>query len=79
MQKVSKEYVEDFSRGVLTAPEPKFSINDLMRKECVCDLDSLLSLIRYRESELLKNLTQKTVSKPEKVKYIKPGCWRSRI
>ncbi len=66
MQKVSNDYVADFARGIVSAPEPKIGRDYLARKECVCDIDSLLSLIRYRESELLKELTEKTISKPEK-------------
>ncbi len=59
-------YVADFAKGIVSAPEPKIERDNLAKNECVCDLDSLLSLMRYRECELLKKLTEKTVSKPGK-------------
>jgi len=66
MQKVANEYVADFAKGIVQAPVGKFSKEELFKKDCVCDLDYLLSLMRYRESELLNELTNKTIIKPEK-------------
>ena len=66
MQKVANEYVADFARGIVTAPIGKHSKEELFKRDCVCDLSLLLSLMAFRESELLNELTNKTISKPEK-------------
>jgi acyl-CoA oxidase len=66
MQKVSNEYVADFAKGIVQAPVGKFVKEQLSKKDCVCDIDSLMSLMAFRESELLNELTVKTITKPEK-------------
>jgi hypothetical protein len=66
MQKVSNEYVADFAKGIVQAPVPKHSKEALMKKDCVCDIVSLMSLMMGREGALLMELTEKTITKPEK-------------
>jgi acyl-CoA oxidase len=66
MQKVANEYVADFAKGIVQAPVGKVSKEQLAKQESVCDIESLVSLMRYREAELLNELTMKTVTKPQK-------------
>jgi len=66
MQKVSNEYVADFARGIVKAPEAKISKDELFKRDSVCCLQAMQSLLRIREGELLNELTNKTISKPEK-------------
>jgi acyl-CoA oxidase len=61
MQKVSKEYVEDFVKGVLEAPVSTEPIADIRKKTCVFNIQTLLNLIRFRESVLLTTLADITM------------------
>lgn len=70
MQKVSKEYVEDFAKGILTLPyenykddTKKFNSKD----DILLNLDDVIALIKIRESNLLQNLAEKTMSKLDEV------------
>jgi acyl-CoA oxidase len=59
MQKVSKEYVEDYMKQVIKAPQ----FNTLnVNKNSICDYDSLINLIKLREAVLLGDLSEKTMN-----------------
>lgn len=62
MQKVSKEYVEDFSKGLVEAPKSSESKDNLFSKKCIFDLETLMNLIKSRESMLLSELAEKTLN-----------------
>ena len=62
MQKVSKEYVEDFSKGLIEPPKSSESKDNLFSKKCIFDLETLMNLIKSRESMLLSELAQKTLN-----------------
>ncbi len=62
MQKVSKEYVEDFSKGKLEAPKSTETKQGLFAKKSIFDIDSLMNLIKLREGVLLNNLAEKTMN-----------------
>ncbi len=62
MQKVSKEYVEDFSKGVVEPPKAKESKQTLFAKKSIFDIESLMNLIKLREGVLLNNLAEKTLN-----------------
>jgi acyl-CoA oxidase len=62
MQKVSKEYVEDFTKKIIEAPKVTEEISSIAKKDCVFNFTTLLNLIKYRETALLNVLTEKTVT-----------------
>jgi len=62
MQKVSKEYVEDYSKGKVQPPMANETIQALFAKKSVFDIDSLMNLIKLREGVLLNNLAEKTLN-----------------
>jgi hypothetical protein len=62
MQKVSKEYVEDYSKGKVEPPMAKETKQALFSKKSVFDIDSLMNLIKLREGVLLNNLAEKTLN-----------------
>jgi acyl-CoA oxidase len=57
MQKVSKEYVEDFLKQVVKAPQV-----GAINKDNIFDYASLINLIRLREASLLSDLAEKTMN-----------------
>ena len=67
MQKVSKEYVEDFAKQVVSLPSLSESVDTLKSKNNIFDIETLLNLIKLRESLLLKILTKKTVTKKDEI------------
>lgn len=67
MQKVSKEYVEDFAKGVVTPPALTETPEVLKKKIDIFNIETLLNLIKLRESLLLKLLTKKTVTKKNEI------------
>ncbi len=67
MQKVSKEYVEDFAKQVVSLPSLSESVDTLKSKNNIFDIETLFNLIKLRESLLLKILTKKTVTKKDEI------------
>jgi acyl-CoA oxidase len=57
MQKVSKEYVEDYIKQVIKAPH-----FNTVSKDNIFNYDSLINLIRLRETALLNDLAEKTMN-----------------
>ena len=62
MQKVSKEYVEDYLKKVLDAPAINQSQDSISKKNNIFDYETLISLIRLREGILLSILAEKTMN-----------------
>lgn len=62
MQKVSKEYVEDFTKGKIEPPKTTESKQQLFAKKSIFDIESLMNLIKLREGILLNNLAEKTLN-----------------
>jgi len=62
MQKVSKEYVEDYSKGKVEPPKAKETKQSLFAKKSIFDIDSLMNLIKLREGALLNYLSEKTLN-----------------
>jgi acyl-CoA oxidase len=62
MQKVSKEYVEDFLKNLVSPPALTEKIETLKEKSDIFNTHCLLDLIRFRETSLLKALADKTVN-----------------
>lgn len=60
MHKVSKEYVDDFSKNLISPPSLSVRVEDLKSFKDIMKTDALIDLIRIRETELLKKLTEKT-------------------
>lgn len=61
MQKVSKEYVEDYIKGVVKEPKAKYTKNHTFNQDNLLDLDLLISLISLKEGHNLKYLAEKTI------------------
>jgi acyl-CoA oxidase len=62
MQKVSKEYVEDFVKKIVEAPKLKNCPVAISKKEDVLNLEILLDLMKLRETKLLEILAEKTMN-----------------
>lgn len=60
MQKVSKEYVDDFIKNLVTPPKSSDSKEILFQKKDIFKITTLLNLIKVREAALLVELTEKT-------------------
>lgn len=67
MQKVSKEYVEDFTKQKITPPTVTQSPNEIATKQCVFNMETIFNLIRHREGALLAQLAEKTITKVDKI------------
>lgn len=71
MQKVSKEYVEDFVKGVVEIPfdteEKEFNVTSISIQKDFINCSVLLDLIKVRESILLKRLAEKTITNPKEI------------
>ena len=63
MQKVSKEYVDDYSKNLLFPPS--YEKPDLRNN--IFTIDCLFNLIKYREALLLKLLTEKTIKNSKSI------------
>jgi acyl-CoA oxidase len=61
MQKVSKEYVEDFVKGIIESPTTSQPITEIKKKTCIFNTETLLNLIKLRESVLLTTLADTTM------------------
>jgi hypothetical protein len=62
MQKVVKEYVDDYGKGVVQPPQVNESKEALFSKKSIFDINSLMNLIKMRETDLLNALTEKTIN-----------------
>lgn len=62
MQKVSKEYVEDFVKKIVEAPKLTQCPLENSKKDDVCNLETLTNLIKIRETKLLESLAEKTMN-----------------
>lgn len=62
MQKVSKEYVEEYSKGFLEVPKSSELDEELFSKKNIFEIEILMNLIKSREIDLLNNLTEKTLN-----------------
>ncbi len=60
IQKVSKEYVDDYLKKKLGKPVINFTKDNVRKMSSVMDLDVLFNLIKFREGELLDLLAGKT-------------------
>jgi hypothetical protein len=60
MQKVSKEYVDDYLKKVVSPPKCEEDVAKIFKRKSVFKTDILLNLIKLREAELLKELAEKT-------------------
>lgn len=68
MQKVSKEYVDDYLKNIVTAPKcNEEDIKNIALKESIFQFEILLNLIKLREGRLLKELAEKTKSTNKKI------------
>lgn len=63
MQKVAKEYVDDYSKNLLLPPS--YEKPDMRNN--IFNIDCLFNLIKFRESVLLKLLTDKTVKNTKSI------------
>jgi acyl-CoA oxidase len=67
MQKVSKEYVEDFAKNLLAPPELTESADTLRKKTDIFNYETLINLIKLRESLLLEAMTMKTITNKNEI------------
>jgi acyl-CoA oxidase len=67
MQKVSKEYVEDFAKNLVAPPALSESVEALRKKTDIFNIETLLNLIKLRESLMLKSMTKKTITKKNEI------------
>ena len=67
MQKVSKEYVEDFTKQKVQPPTMTQCPKDISLKSSIFDLETIMNLIKHRETILLNLLAEKTVSKVDQI------------
>jgi len=67
MQKVSKEYVEDFAKNLLAPPELSEPADALRKKIEIFNIETLMNLIKLRESVLLETMTMKTITKKNEI------------
>lgn len=65
MQKVAKEYVEDFLRNLVTPPKASETGDKLLQKKDIFKLCTLMDLIKLREGALLVELSDKTKKNPK--------------
>jgi len=61
MQKVVKEYVEDYGKGKVEPPKSNESKEALSQKKSIFDIQSLMNLIKLRETDMLNALAEKTL------------------
>lgn len=61
MQKVSKEYVDDYSKKLVSPPSTSENVETIRNKKDIIKTDTLMNLIKLREAALLNLLTDKTV------------------
>ena len=62
MQKVSKEYVEDYLKKVIEAPAMNQCQVENSKKTNIFDFETLMNLIKLREGVLLSILAEKTMN-----------------
>lgn len=62
MQKVVKEYVEDYGKGKVEPPKSTETQEDLIKKKSIFDIQTLMNLIKLRETDLLNALAEKTMN-----------------
>ena len=62
MQKVSKEYVEDYLKKVIEAPAINQCKINNSKKINIFDFETLMNLIKLREGTLLSILAEKTMN-----------------
>lgn len=62
MQKVVKEYVEDYGKGKVSPPEASESKEALFAKKSIFDINTLMNLIKLRETDMLNALAEKTMN-----------------
>jgi hypothetical protein len=67
MHKVSKEYVDDFAKNLLSPPSLTEKIEVLREKKDIFNTQCLMNLIRARETILLKTLAEKTVKNTKSI------------
>ncbi len=67
MQKVSKEYVEDFTKQKVAPPKMTQCPKENSLKKCVFDIETLMNLIKHRETVLLSLLAEKTISRVDQI------------
>jgi acyl-CoA oxidase len=67
MQKVSKEYVDDFSKNILAPPSSTEKPDALKERKDIYNITTLVNLIKLRETALLKLLTDKTVKNTKSI------------
>ena len=67
MQKVSKEYVEDFSKQKISAPKMTQCPIENSLKTNVFDIETIMNLIKFRETNLLTRLAEKTINNMDKI------------
>lgn len=69
IHKVSKEYVDDYSKNLLSPPSVKAEILKLisLNKVDLFKIENMIELIRFRESSLLKELTKKSTKSNKKI------------
>lgn len=67
MQKVTKEYVEDYLKKVITLPQPKYSKEAHEKFDNILEVDILLSLLSHRENHLTEYLANLTMSNPGQI------------
>ncbi len=62
MQKVSKEYVEDYIKKIVNPPELSQSIESIGKLNDVFQITTLYDLIKHRETKLLERLAERTMN-----------------
>jgi hypothetical protein len=62
MQKVVKEYVEDYGKGLVKPPESSETKEEIYQKKTIFDIQSLMNLIKHREADFLNALAEKTMN-----------------
>ncbi len=67
MQKVSKEYVEDFVKKIIPAPKLAGCPVAISKKEDIMNLEVLNDLLKIRETKLLEILADKTMNNLDNV------------
>jgi acyl-CoA oxidase len=67
MQKVSKEYVDDYSKKLLVPPSLSEKRETLKDKKDIFNTNTLMDLIKARETSLLMLLSEKTIKNTKNV------------
>lgn len=62
MQKVVKEYIEDYGKGKIQPPQSNLSKEDIFKKKSIFNIENLMDLICYRETDMLNDLGEKTIN-----------------